>query len=147
MPNDPVLVYYLLVPCMSQYIRLSCIFIHWVAYISPRSFCNPKQSFCNFSFYVNISRSFQFRVCFSLFSLLFLSFSRLPNTPLEDDNSRDAWLSLLALRRKVASLVLGQLQVVLIFKMLQVLCLWFHIFQTRVYSHLMSLLWSILTML
>ena len=54
-----------------------------------------------------------FRFWFSLFSLIFLSFSRLPNKPLEDDNSRDAWLSLFSLKRKVASFVVGQLQVVL----------------------------------
>ena len=86
----------------------------------PHSFCNPKQQAIsnkailehNFHFYVNIFVALV-RVCFSLFSLLFLSFSRLPNNPLEDDNSRDAWLSLLALKRKVASLVVGQLQVVL----------------------------------
>ena len=41
----------------------------------------------------------------------FFHFSRLPNTPLEDDNSRDAWLSLIALERKVVGLVLGLLQV------------------------------------
>ena len=44
---------------------------------------------------------------FSLFSLFFLSLSRLPNTPLEDDNSRDAWLSLLPLKRKEASFGVG----------------------------------------
>ena len=66
----------------------------------------------NFSFY-KVSRSFNFRVSFALFSLLFLSFSRLPNTPLEDDNSKDAWLSLIALKMRVSSLVLGLLQVVL----------------------------------
>ena len=60
------------------------------------------------------SRSFHLGFGF-LSSLLFLSFSRLPNTPLEDDNSRDAWLSLIALKRKVASLVVGQLQVVFMF--------------------------------
>ena len=53
------------------------------------------------------------RVWCSLFSLLFLLFSRLPNTPLKDDNSRDAWLSLFSLKRKEASLVVGHLQVVL----------------------------------
>ena len=52
-----------------------------------------------------------YRFYFALFSLLFLSFSRLPNTPLEDDNSRDAWLSLKALKRRVASLVVGGLAV------------------------------------
>ena len=62
---------------------------------------------------MKISPAAQLGFFFSLFSLLFLSFSRLPNNPLEDDNSRDAWLSLLALKRKVASLVVGQLQVVL----------------------------------
>ena len=117
----------------------------------PPPFCNPKQFFeaifWHFSFYVNISRSFSSRVSFSLFSLLFLSPSRLPNTLLEDDNSRDAWLSLIALKRKVASFVLGQLQVVLMFSMLQVLYLWLPSSQTRVEYHLMSLLWPILTML
>ena len=54
---------------------------------------------------------FSFAFIFSLLSLLslsfFLSLSRLPNTPLEDDNSRDAWLSLLPLKRKEASLAVG----------------------------------------
>ena len=91
--------------------------IGWPILAPP--FCNPKQFleaiFWHFSFYVNISHCFSSRVSFSLFSLLFLSLSRLPNTLLEDDNSRDAWLSIIALKRKVASLVLGQLQVVLMF--------------------------------
>ena len=77
----------------------------------PPSFCNPKQ-LLHFQY---SPAAFSSRVYFSLFSLLFLSFSRVPNTPLEDDNSRDAWLSLIALKRRVASLVLGQLQVVLMF--------------------------------
>ena len=59
--------------------------------------------------------AFCFRVFFSLSSLLFLTLFSLLNTPFEDDNSRDAWLSLIALKRKVDSLVLGQLQVVLMF--------------------------------
>ena len=128
MPNDPVLVYYHLVPCMSQYFMLSCIFILWVDYISPHHFVARS----NFWHFDTVPAALSFRVCFSLFSLLFLSFSRLPNTPLEDDNSRDAWLSLITLKRKVASLVLGQLQVVLMFEMLQVLYLWPPAFQTRV---------------
>ena len=73
---------------------------------------NKATEGAQFFIYVNIFAALV-RVCYSLFSLLFLSFSRLPNNPLEDDNSRDAWLSLLALKRKVASLVVGQLQVVL----------------------------------
>ena len=52
---------------------------------------------------------------FSLLSLFFLSLSRLPNTPLEDDNSRDAWLSLLPLKRKEASLAVGLKHVVLMY--------------------------------
>ena len=63
-----------------------------------------------------LSRRIVFRLYFALFSLLFLSFSRLPNTPLEDDNSRDAWLSLEALKMRVASLVVGGLAVFLCFK-------------------------------
>ena len=118
MQTDFILVYYYLVPYFSQNVRLSCIFIQWVAYINPNGFCNSKQgfggekSFGTFSVYVNISQ-LSFRVWYSLFSLLFPLFSRLPNTPLEDDNSRYAWLSLFALKRKEASLVVGQLQVVL----------------------------------
>ena len=54
-------------------------------------------------------------VLFSLFSLFFLSLSRLPNTPLEDDNSRDALLSLLPLKRKEASLAVGLKHVVLMY--------------------------------
>ena len=53
---------------------------------------------------------------FSLFSLFFLSFSWLPNTTFEDDNSRDVWLSLKTLKWRVARLVNGVLQVVLYFK-------------------------------
>ena len=53
---------------------------------------------------------------FSLsFSLLFPSFSRLPNTPLEDDNSKDVRLSLKTLKRRVARLVDVGLQVFLCF--------------------------------
>ena len=59
----------------------------------------------NFLHFNTVPATFSFRVSFALFSFLFLSLSRLPNTPLEDDNSRDAWLSLIALKRKVASLV------------------------------------------
>ena len=147
MPTNFILVYYFLVPCISQNVRLSCIFIHWVSYISPPPISNPKQSFGKkFHSYVNIFAAL-FTVWFSLFSLFFLSFSRLPNTPLEDDNSRDAWLSLFSLKRKVASLVVGQLQVVLLCLMLQVLYLWLPSSQTRVEYHLRSLPWPILTML
>ena len=131
MPKDPVLVYYHLVPCMSQYFRLSCIFILWVVYINPHGFVTLS-NFKQLLHFNTVPAAFSFRVSFSLLSLLFLSFSRLPNTPLEDDNSRDAWLSLIALKRKVASLVLGQLQVVFMFQMLQVLYLWLPAFQTRV---------------
>ena len=66
---------------------------------------------CKFTAFVNkFFFYFSFAFIFSLLSLLslfFLSLSRLPNTPLEDDNSRDAWLSLLPLKRKEASLALG----------------------------------------
>ena len=79
MPNDPVLVYYLLLPCMSQYIRLSCSFTHWVAYISPHHFVTLS----NFWHFQYSPATFSSKVCFSLFSLLFLSFSKLPNTPLQ----------------------------------------------------------------
>ena len=48
----------------------------------------------------------------SLLSPLSLIFSAAKH-PLEDDNLRDALLSLIALKRRVASLVLGLLQVVL----------------------------------
>ena len=99
--NDYVLVYYHLVPCISQCFRHSCIFTLWVDYISPHDFVTLR----NFWHFNTVPAAFNFRVCFSLFSLLFLSFSRLPNTLLKDDNSRDAWLSLLALKRRVASLV------------------------------------------
>ena len=39
-------------------------------------------------YFIKFPAAFHFRVYFALFSLLFLSFSLLPNTPLEDDNSR-----------------------------------------------------------
>ena len=66
---------------------------------------------CKFTAFVNkLFFYFSFAFLFSLLyllSLFFLSLSRLPNTPLEDDNSRDAWLSLLPLKRKEASLAVG----------------------------------------
>ena len=76
--------------------------------------------FCKFSFtaFVNKFLFLSFAFIFSLLSLLslfFLSLSRLPNTPLEDDNSRDAWLSLLPLKRKEASLAVGLKHVVLMY--------------------------------
>ena len=75
-------------------------------YKPPYDFCNP-----NFHFYVSFPAALVFRLYFALFSLFFLSFSWLPNTPLEDDNSRDALLDLKALKRRVASLVVGGLVV------------------------------------
>ena len=89
-----------------------------MAYINPHSFCNPKQGFGEgnpLAQFIVLCKYLAglVRVWCSLFSLLFPLFSRLPNTPLEDDNSRDAWLSLFSLKRKEASLVVGQLQVVL----------------------------------
>ena len=76
--------------------------------------------FCKFSFtaFVNKFLFLSFAFIFSLLSLLslfFLSLSRLPNTPLENDNSRDAWLSLLPLKRKEASLAVGLKHVVLMY--------------------------------
>ena len=98
-----------------------------VGYISsPTTFVTLSFHLCKFF------PQLYFWLYFALFSHLFLSFSRLPNTPLEDDNSRDAWLSLKALKRGVDSLVLGLLQVVLMLLMIQVLHLWFQNFQTRV---------------
>ena len=142
MPNDPVLVCYYLTPSISQNFRLSYSFTHWVPYIYPHGFVTLS----NFLHFNITPAAFSLGFGF-LSSLLFLSLSRLPNTHLEDDNSRDVWLSLIALKRKVASLVLGQLQVVLMFYMLQVHYLWLHAFQTRVEYHVMSLPWPILTML
>ena len=73
-----------------------------------------REKFCKFTAFVNkvfyfLGFAFLFFIfsLLSLLSLFFLSLSRLPNTPLEDDNSRDAWLSLLSLKRKEASLVVG----------------------------------------
>ena len=90
------------------------MFTLWVDYINPHSFVTLSNFYATFHF-IKLPAAFLFRVSFALFSLLFLSFSRLLNTPLEDDNSRDAWLSLIALKRRVASLVSGLLQVVLMF--------------------------------
>ena len=50
---------------------------------------------------------------FSLLSPLSLIFLAAKH-PLEDDNSRDAGLSLFSLKRKEASLVMGHMQVVLL---------------------------------
>ena len=72
----------------------------------------------HFTAFVNKFLFLSFAFIFSLLSLLslfFLSLSRLPNTPLEDDNSRDAWLSLLPLKRKEASLAVGLKHVVLMY--------------------------------
>ena len=127
-PNDHVLINYHFVPIVISYFRHFFHFTHWGwLYKLPYNFCNP-----NFPFYASFPAAFHFRFYFALFSLLFLSFSRQPNTPLEDDNSRDAWIGLKALKRRVASLVLGLLQVVLMLLMIQVLHLWFQTFQTRV---------------
>ena len=76
--------------------------------------------FFKFSFTAFVNKVLFFRFCFilsllSLLSLFFLSLSRLPNTPLEDDNSRDAWLSLLPLKMKEASLAVGLKHVVLMY--------------------------------
>ena len=97
------------------------------AYISPSCFVINIQVFreflakeksCKFTAFVNKVLFLSFAFIFSLLSLLslfFLSLSRLPNTPLEDDNSRDAWLSLLPLKRKEASLAVGLKHVVLMY--------------------------------
>ena len=69
-------------------------------------FCKYSILFLGFAFLFSL---------LSLLSLFFLSLSRLPNTPLEDDNSRDAWLSLLPLKRKEASLAVGLKHVVLLY--------------------------------
>ena len=69
----------------------------------------------HFTAFVNKILFLSFAFIFSLLSLFFLSLSRLPNTPLEDDNSRDAWLSLLPLKRKEASLAVGLKHVVLMY--------------------------------
>ena len=74
-----------------------------------------KEKSCKFSAFVNKVLFLGFAFIFSLLSLFFLSLSRLPNTPLEDDNSRDAWLSLLPLKRKEASLAVGLKHVVLMY--------------------------------
>ena len=77
-----------------------------------------KEKSCKFTAFVNKVLFLGFAFIFSLLSLLslfFLSLSRLPNTPLEDDNSRDAWLSLLSLKRKEASLAVGLKHVVLMY--------------------------------
>ena len=69
----------------------------------------------HFTAFVNKVLFLSFAFIFSLLSLFFLSLSRLPNTSLEDDNSRDAWLSLLPLKRKEASLAVGLKHVVLMY--------------------------------
>ena len=80
-----------------------------------------KEKSCKFTAFVNKVLFLSFAFIFSLLSLLsllslfFLSLSRLPNTPLEDDNSRDAWLSLLSLKRKEASLAVRLKHVVLMY--------------------------------
>ena len=95
----------------------SCVVINIEVF--GQVFCEGDY-FCKFSFtaFVNKFLFLSFAFIFSLLSLLslfFLSLSRLPNTPLEDDNSRDAWLSLLPLKRKEASLAVGLKHVVLMY--------------------------------
>ena len=108
MPNDLVLVYYLLVPCMSQYFRLSCIFLLWVDYISPHHFVTLSNFYATFHF---VNKVPQLSVLWFAFLSSLSSFFHFlgrqtppppppPPPPLEDDNSRDAWLSLIALKRK-----------------------------------------------
>ena len=60
----------------------------------------------HFTAFVNKVLFFSFAFIFSLLSLLSLPFSAAKHS-LEDDNSRDAWLSLLPLKRKEASLAVG----------------------------------------
>ena len=77
-----------------------------------------KEKSCKFTAFVNKVLFLGFAFIFSHLSLLFLFFlslSRLPNTPLEDYNSRDAWLSLLPLKKKEASLAVGLKHVVLLY--------------------------------
>ena len=69
----------------------------------------------HFTAFVNKVLFLGFAFILSLLSLFFLSLSRLPNTPLKDDNSRDVWLSLLPLKRKEASLAVGLKHVVLMY--------------------------------
>ena len=64
----------------------------------------------HFTAFVNKVLFLSFSFIFSLLSLLslFSSFTfPAAKHPLEDDNSGDAWLSLLPLKRKEASLVVG----------------------------------------
>ena len=111
-PNDLVLYNSHFIPFVIICFRYFWYFTHfgWL-YKPPYSFCNP-----NFNSFKLSARSFCFNSKFALFSLFFLSFSWLPNASLEDDNSRDAWLSLKALKRRVSSLVIGGLAVSSCFK-------------------------------
>ena len=67
---------------------------------------------CKCSFTAFVNKLFFFQFCFyflsslSSFSLLSFTFPASKH-PLEDDNSRDAWLSLLPLKRKEGSLAVG----------------------------------------
>ena len=97
------------------------------AYISPSCFVTNREVFgeflvkeksCKFTAFVNKVLFLGFAFLFSLLSLLslfFLSLSGCQTHPLEDDNSRDAWLSLLPLKRKEASLAVGLKHVVLMY--------------------------------
>ena len=111
MPNDHVLLYYHFVPYVSQYFRQFCIFTLWVVLYKPHKLVTLS----NFSFDKSFPAAFilGFQLLSSLSS--FFHFLGCQTPPLEDGNSRDAWLSLIALKMRVASLVLGLLQVVLMF--------------------------------
>ena len=87
-PNDFVLYNSHFVPIVIIYFRCFWYFTHLVWLYKPTySFCNP-----NFSFKLSFMQLLFLGYSFSLFSLFFLSFSWLPNTTFEDDNSRDVWL-------------------------------------------------------
>ena len=110
-PNDFVLYNSHFIPIVIIYFWYFWYFTHLVWLYKP-----PYNFFVTLHFILHCNpQLFIVLFQFALFCLFFLSFSRLPNTPLEDDNSRDVWLSLKTLKMRVARLVNGGLQVVLSF--------------------------------
>ena len=77
-----------------------------------------------------------------LSSLSSFSLSRQPNTPFEDDNSKDVWLKPLNLEEEGCRLIC--LQVILCVSRSRYCAVMFQTFKTRFKSYLMYFHWSIL---
>ena len=94
--NDPVLVNFI-----SNLTVIILFRIVWYFHLVVRLYKPFYEHFVTELFIEGISITGScFWLSFTLFSLLFLSFSRQPNTPFEDDNSKDVWLKPLNLKEE-----------------------------------------------